>query len=527
MKKLLVLSFSFVLCFLIFTPPCLAQEIKQPTSAGTFYPDDPVELTKQVDKYLSQANPEALKGEVFALISPHAGYGYSGPTAAFGYKLVQGKSYKTVIVIGTSHNYGFSGVSIYSEGFFRTPLGDLEIDKDFTKELINKDADIVFDPAAFAKEHSVEVQLPFLQRSLSGFKIVPVVTGDCSFEMCKKLANLLKAAIGSRKDILVVASTDMYHGFDYDEAGVVDSVTLSYLKNMDAEGLYFALRDAKAQLCGGFGVVSTLLLAKELGHDKLFVLKHTNSAEVTGKKVKGIWTVGYASCVIDSRHSERSPEGEAKNLDGREILQSAAGLLQNDGKNISQLSHQKKGDVMLDNEQRKKLLEIARRSIEKYLKDGEKMEIKESDPLLIQESGAFVTLHEAGQLRGCIGNLVGRGPLYLTVRDMAVEAATGDSRFEALKLPELKNIEIEISVLSPMQKIKDVAEIKLGLHGVLVKKGFNSGVFLPQVASETGWSKEEFLSQLCSQKAGLAPDAWKDKSTDIYIFSAEVFSEKE
>ena len=182
---------------------------------------------------------------------------------------------------------------------------------------------------------------------------------------------------------------------------------------------------------------------------------------------------------------------------------------------------------MLDKNQRTKLLEIARHSIETYLKTGKKIQLTEQDPLLLKEMGAFVTLSKHGQLRGCIGNLIGKQPLYLTIRDMAIEAATGDPRFPAVDLSEIKELEIEISVLSPLERIESADKIELGKHGVLVKKGFSSGVFLPQVAAETGWSKEEFLSNLCSHKAGLAPDAWKDKSTEIYIFSAEVFSEKD
>jgi AmmeMemoRadiSam system protein A len=190
---------------------------------------------------------------------------------------------------------------------------------------------------------------------------------------------------------------------------------------------------------------------------------------------------------------------------------------------------QEKGEVaMLSKEQRKKLLVIARNSIETYLKTGEKLQLTENqDPLLLKEMGAFVTLHEHGELRGCIGNLVGQQPLYLTVRDMAVEAAVDDPRFLPLRLNELKDIEIEISALSPLERIDSVDEIKMGIHGVLVRRGFSSGVFLPQVATETGWSKEEFLSNLCAHKAGLPADTWKDKSTEIYIFTAEVFSEKE
>jgi AmmeMemoRadiSam system protein B/AmmeMemoRadiSam system protein A len=463
-----------------------AQDIKSPNVAGSFYPDNPQELSHLIDKFLDTANPAPQEGEIFALILPHAGYEYSGQVAAFGYKLIKDKPYKTVIVIGPSHA-GFSGVSVYPEGLFRTPLGDLEIDKDFTQKLLYKDKEIFFEPFAFAREHSVEVQLPFLQKVLTDFKIVPIVMGDCSLSTCQKLANLLKEAIGNRNDILVVASTDMYHGYDYQEAEIIDNLTLSYLKNMDAQGLYSGLRQEKLQLCGGFPVVVTLILAKELGYNKLNILKYTNSAIVTGRKIKGIWTVGYASCVI----------------------------------------MQKKGEVaMLNKEQRKRLLEIARQSIETYLKTGKKLEVSETDPVLLKEMGAFVTLHERGELRGCIGNLVGNQPLYLMVRDMAVEAATADPRFPAVKESELKNIEIEISVLSPLEKTDDADKIQMGVHGVLVRRGFRSGVFLPQVATETGWSKEEFLSNLCLHKAGLSPDAWKDKSTEIYIFTAEVFSEK-
>lgn len=486
--KFLILTCAFTFHLLPFALECFAQDVKYPNVAGTFYPDNPVELSQMIDKFLEMAQPEPVRGDIFALISPHAGYGYSGQVAAYGYKLIKGNSYKTVVVIGTSHHYGFSGISVYPQGKFRTPLGDLEIDREFTLKLLNKDQDLLFEPAAFTKEHSVEVQLPFLQRVLTDFKIVPVVMGDCSLSVCQKLAQLLKEAVGNRKDVLVVASTDMYHGYDYEEAEAVDGRTLSHLKNMDAEGLYSGLRKGKFQLCGGFGVVTATILGKQLGHNKLSVLEYTNSGIVTGRKTKGLWTVGYASCVIDE---------------------------------------EKKGEeAMLNKEQRERLLEIARKSIQEYLKTGKKPQISETDPMLLKEMGAFVTLHKQGQLRGCIGNFIGQQALYLTVRDMAIEAAVGDPRFAQVELSELKDIEIEISALSPLEKIEDPDKIQIGAHGVLVRKGFRSGVFLPQVATETGWSKEEFMSNLCAHKAGLAPDAWKDGSTEIYIFTAEVFSEK-
>jgi len=493
--------FTFLFLTLVFNQACYGEDIKQPNVAGQFYPDNPGQLSGMIEGFLDTATPQSVEGEIFALISPHAGYAYSGQVAAYGYKLIKNKPYKTVIVLGASHQYGFVGASVYPEGVFRTPLGDLEVDKEFAQKLLNKEQDITFEPAAFAKEHSIEVQLPFLQKTLSGFKIVPIVMGDCPLSTCQRLASLLKEAIGERKDILVIASTDMYHGYDYEELNKIDRMTLDAINNMDAEGLYYGLREGKFQMCGGFPVVTAIILSKGLGHNKAVILKHTDSAEVTGRKTKGIWTVGYASCVIDQEESASSlPDGR----------QAAGG-----------------GRDMLNADQRKRLLEIARNSIETYLKTNKKLELSETDPLLMKKMGAFVTLNERGELRGCIGNLIGAQPLYLTVRDMAVEAAVGDPRFPSVDLSELKDIDIEISVLSPMERVDSADKIQLGVHGVLIKRGFNSGVFLPQVATETGWSKEEFLSTLCAHKAGLPASAWKDKSTELYVFTAEVFSEKD
>jgi len=184
-----------------------------------------------------------------------------------------------------------------------------------------------------------------------------------------------------------------------------------------------------------------------------------------------------------------------------------------------------KMETILTKLQRNKLLRIARDSIDLYATGRKELNVKEDDPLLNQNMGAFVTLHKENRLRGCIGNIVGRQPLYLTVRDMAIAASTDDPRFSPVTKEELKNIDIEISVLSPLKKITSADEITLGEHGVLVRNDFTSGVYLPQVATETGWSKEQFLNSLCGDKAGMSPDAWKKGACDIYIFSAEVFKE--
>jgi len=473
-----IIVFSFVsICF---------ASIKQAEFGDQFYPAQKEELSTMIDNLLEKADPKPISEDIFMLISPHAGYGYSGQTAAFGYKLIKNKPYKTVIILGTSHHRLFNGAAVYGQGSFVTSLGKIDIDEEFVKKITGRIPEVFAEESVFFKEHSVEVQLPFLQKVLTDFKIVPVVVGDCSLDDCKKIASLFSEAIKERKDVLAIVATDLYHGYDFQQADNVDKFTLSLIEKMDYEDLYHALRDEKAQACAGFAAVVGLKIAKDKGCQKIEVLNHTNSAIVTGKLAKGEWTVGYASCAV--------------------IYPS--------------------GGNMLNNQQREKLLKIARQSIQTYLKTGKKLEVSEADSILNQKMGAFVTLNKHGDLRGCIGNLIGSQPLYLTVRDMAVESAVDDPRFSPLTLTELKDVEIEISALSPMERVSSAEQIELGKHGVLVRKGYQSGVFLPQVATETGWSKEEFLNNLCAHKAGLPASAWKNKDTELYIFSAEVFSEK-
>jgi len=181
----------------------------------------------------------------------------------------------------------------------------------------------------------------------------------------------------------------------------------------------------------------------------------------------------------------------------------------------------------LNRRQRKALLKIARDTIDRYLRTGERLDAKVDDDLLKQDMGAFVTLREHGNLRGCIGHMEARAPLYLTIRDMAIAAAARDPRFEPVTLGEMDAIDIEISVLTPMERIEDYNMIEPGKHGVMVMRGLRSGVYLPQVAVETGWDRDQFMTSLCAHKAGIPANAWKTGDCDIYIFTAEVFGEKD
>ena len=483
---------SLFLFALLASPAVIfAVDLKKASCAGNFYPADKEQLQRTIDDFLSSAVPESPNVRPFAVICPHAGYVYSGPTAACSYKLIKDKPYKTVVIIGCSHRAAFDGIRVYNGPGLRTPLGDVLTDAGFCSELLGKDGRISAGEQAFDGEHCIEVQLPFLQRALKQFRIVPVLMGNVDLPDCRRLAALLREAVVRRDDVLLVLSSDMCHSYDYEETQTADKKTLEAIEKMDPESLYNGLEDGSVQLCGGPAVVTGILLAREMGYGKARVLKYTNSAEVTGIRQKGNWTVGYCAVFVGSG------------------------------------DNQKEGP-MFTKEQKKELLRIARESIKFFLEKGARMQLDGgSYPAFREKLGAFVTLRKDSQLRGCIGNMVGIQPLYLTIKDMAVEAAANDPRFEALSLDEFKNVQIEISVLSPLEKVASAEDIVMGKHGVMVRNGFRSGVFLPQVATETGWSREEFLNTLCRQKAGLPAGAWKDKETQLYVFTAEVFSENE
>ena len=489
----------FLVALLLLSSPVFPKDadIQKPVVAGSFYPAESVLLAGQVMNYLNDAKPEAVNGDIIALISPHAGYIYSGPVAAYGYKAISGRKYDTVVIIGISHHVLFDGVAYLEKDLYRTPLGDVPIDLEFTRKLARAEKDTLCKyPQAYEEEHSAEVEIPFLQMSLKDFKIVVLLMGrpGPDYSTCVKLARgLVKIINESGKKVLVVASSDLSHYYKYDDAIAKDRVTLSELLSFDADRFAEAVSAGECELCGSAPVTTALIAGKALGGDKIEILKYANSGDTAGDKSR---VVGYASAVI---YKYKKEEMTSKNNEEERMLNSG---------------------------QKKELLDIARKTVESYVRAKKIPEFKETDPGLLSQEGAFVTLHKKGELRGCIGNIIGTQPLWMTVRDMAVESSTRDPRFEPVAPDELKDIKIEISVLSQPKRVQDISEIKMGTHGVIVKRGFNSGVFLPQVATETGWSRDEFLCRLCAEKAGLPADAWKDKNTELSVFTAQVFGEE-
>ncbi len=470
-----------IFCLVLITTTQAAQEVKAPNVAGQFYSADPAELRQNIATYMAQVNSVPV-GQIQAMIAPHAGYVYSGAVAAYGYNAARNNKYSTIVVIAPSHFVPFDGVSLWPQGSFQTPLGMVDIDEDFTRALMKEDAQFRFVPEAFDKEHALEVQLPFIQTVFPGVKIVAMIMGNADAGVCQRLAKALDKIVGQRSDVLVIASSDMSHYHDYATAVREDDGTLDAIRRQDPEALFKGCLSGTMEMCGFVPATAVLLYARFRNLDHAEVLKYANSGDVTGDKTR---VVGYSSTVF-----YKLPQASET----------------------------------LSKSQKERLVTVARNTLDEFVTKGSASEVKESDPRLNQVQGAFVTLTKQGQLRGCIGAIIGQKPLVQTVRDMSIAAASEDPRFKPVAPDELKDIEVEVSVLSLPQRIKDAAQVVLGTHGVIISDGGeHQGVFLPQVATETGWGKEEFLSELCAQKADLPPDCWKSPGTELYIFTADVF----
>jgi AmmeMemoRadiSam system protein B/AmmeMemoRadiSam system protein A len=468
------------------------KEIREPAVAGAFYPDNPEVLSRDVKRYLENAKKEKLDGEIVALVSPHAGYMYSGQVAAYAYKLIEGKAFDSVVVVAPSHRALFKGASVYDRGGYRTPLGTVPVDVDLSRKMMGQRKEIQFLPEAHFQEHSLEVQIPFLQVALKSFKLVPIVMEPYwSWESCQYLASAIAEAAKGKK-VLLIASSDLSHFHSYEEAVKLDQIVLADIDRFDPEGLNRDLKKGICEACGGGPIISIMLAAKALGANKGKVVKYLNSGDVTGDRSR---VVGYGAAVF------------YKAMGGKEKMK--------DEKKVGV-------DLGLNQEEKKILHHIAKTVIENKVKGKPVPDFKIESPILKENRGAFVTLQKRGQLRGCIGYIEGHGPLYKTIEKMAEAAAFNDPRFTPVQEKELPELDIEISVLTPLKRITDVNEIQVGKHGIYIKKGWFSGLLLPQVATEYGWDRQTFLEHTC-QKAGLPSNAWKEKDTEIYIFSADIF----
>jgi len=343
-------------------------------------------------------------------------------------------------------------------------------------------------PTPDKPDHSLEVQLPFLQRVLGQFQLVPIIVGDQSYDTDRALGVAL-AKLVQGTNTLIVASSDLSHYHTYDEAEKLDHKTLQAIQEYDYFNLARNLDQRVWEACGGGPIVAAMIAAERLGANEARLLRYANTGDVTGDRSR---VVGYGAVAL------------VKAAGGGKSAEAA---------------------FSLSRQERAALLKIARESVEMAVAKGRKYETAIGEtPALAQERGAFVTLTEKGQLRGCIGYVAPVEPLYLTVRDVAIHAALNDSRFRPVAVSELGDLAYEISVMSPLHHVQDVHEIRVGQHGLLIHGEGHEGLLLPQVAAEEHWDVATFLEQVC-YKAGLGRRAWQSADADLFRFTALVFGE--
>ncbi len=461
-----------VLLALIVSAACTPQ-VKPPAVAGAFYPADPAELRSTVKDFLDHAGPrQPDEGRMLALITPHAGYAYSGQVAAYGYKNLP-PDIDTVVLIGPSHHEAFTGASVYTEGAFQTPLGDVPIDETLASSLIDPYSDVAFLPGAYAKEHSLEVQLPFLQSVLGKFKIVPVLVGRPTRNMFDHLATAIARILAENPRAIAIASSDMSHYHPYDSALKKDAFMIESIESLAPNQCEQTAFSGNGELCGLYPVMITLEAARRMGANETVKFMYANSGDTTGKLDS---VVGYLSMGI-----YKSP---------------------------------------LTADEKQQILSLARSAISEGVLKGDELEFQTALPRLRADAAVFVTINRQGRLRGCIGTVFPTMPLYKSIIKNSIAAALHDNRFKPMTPPELNDMQIEVSILSPMIPVSNPQDIVVGRDGLYIVKDKHNGILLPQVPVEFGWSREEYLQHL-AEKAGLPPDAWREHA-QIYRFEAEV-----
>jgi MEMO1 family protein len=482
-------------------PAELAKSVLRSSLPGSWYSADAGTLSKQIEGFFEKAEVEPVNN-VIALILPHAGYQYSGQTAAFGLKTTN-KQYKRVIVIGPSHYVPMEDVlSVPRATHYETPLGQIPLDVEFIDKLLKHP---IFQniPRANESEHSTQIEVPLLQYAQKDFKLVPIVAGDCSEETIAQAGNILKNLIDD--DTLVIASSDFTHfGPNYgyvpfrenipEQLKQLDMGAYERIKALDCKGFLEYRSKTGTTICGFVPISILLSMLDKSVEAKL--IKYATSGELTGDYTNSVSYLSVAFLGKWGNSSEIKPEAS-----------------------IHELSK----------EDKKQLLALARKSLVYFLRNRKAPEASElnvavSDAMKCQRA-AFVTLKEDLQLRGCIGDIFPRQPLYKSIISNAIYAGVNDRRFPPVTEAECNDITIEISALTVPKPIASSDEIRIGIDGVVLNKNGYSAVFLPQVAPEQGWDVNQMLTQL-SLKAGLPGDAWKE-GANFLVFQADVFGENE
>jgi AmmeMemoRadiSam system protein B/AmmeMemoRadiSam system protein A len=482
------------------------KKVREPAVAGMFYPASPDKLKRTVTDSLNAARKEQFDQPVKALLVPHAGYLYCGRSLAAAYKQIEQPSfpYDTVVLIGPSHRVRTRAAALSSAQSWQTPLGRVTVDQKLSRQFAEQSDRIEFNDGAHAREHALEVQLPYLMVASRGkpFKIVPILTNSPD-PMDHEIVARALAELASDPRTLIVISTDLSHYPPVKLAEEVDKAMLNAVTSLSAQTVMDEYRKRMKKgypglsvaMCGLEAVLCVVRAAKDLGINRARVVSYAHSGMVSKDDQR---VVGYGAVVFTGSPSNQSL-GPAEPL-----------------------------KVSFSDESGKELISMARSAV-KAAVEGSWVRYDPSDnPELQVRGGCFVTLKNNGKLRGCIGRFTSDAPLWRLVREMAVSSATRDHRFATnpIKPSEVPDLEVEISVLSPSRKVTDpLKDIKLGRDGIIVRDKGRSGTFLPQVATETGWNLEEFLGHCARDKAGLAWEGWKSPTAEVFAYTATIIRE--
>jgi AmmeMemoRadiSam system protein B/AmmeMemoRadiSam system protein A len=465
--------------------------------AGTFYPADRNSVEQMMKEFFHPFESSKGRSDVAAVIVPHAGYVFSGAVAASAFAQIDSeREYEHIFLLGPSHHVYIDGASVNTQfTAYATPLGNVKVDTALCKELIKACSSFSYNTAAHDKEHCLEVQLPFLLFHLKKMPpIVPVIIATQTLATLEKIADTLRPYFNEKN--LFVISSDFSHYPSYKDACEVDKLTgnaiekgsLNDFLEVLAQNEKKGVRNLATSACGQSPIAALLYLIENRNDIHIKHIEYKNSGDSQYGDRQQV--VGYHSFVFY--------RGEKKN-----------------------------NTFSLTDKEKNILLKIARTSIRNKLARECKPVCDDTEltPMLKTNCGAFVTLEENDRLRGCIGHFGSDIPLYQVVEEMAKEAAFGDPRFYPLQQNELNDVNIEISVLSPMKRIHSIDEFTLGKQGIYILKGGRSGTFLPQVADETHWTKEEFLGHCAHDKVGIDWDGWKE--AELYTYEAVVFKENQ
>ncbi len=458
--------------------------------AGQFYPADKAALSGFVDAALAAGGEKRPAGEIAAVLAPHAGYEYSGKMAGLAYKFI-GDSYDTVVILAAGHTEGVKGSAMLASDFYETPLGKVFPDKALAAALMKASPLFEERPSAHAREHAVEVQLPFLQRKLKKpFKLLAAVLNTNDLKSLKTIGAALAASLKGKKALLVI-STDFSHYPRKNDAAAADGAMRLAIESMDLELVWTASRSLLDKRIPGLETCACGEAALEAGME---------AARLLGAR-------SFHTLKLSDSYAENPRPGPDR------VVGYISGLFLKLGK----------PDIRLSREQKAALLKEARLTLENHFAGKEPPAGLEPDPRLNLPGAVFVTLTKGGQLRGCVGTVAPSMTLMDAVRYGAFGAAFRDGRFQRLKREELAEIKIEVSALSPL-KPSNAGDLMPGVHGVVVVKNDRSGLFLPQVWEQIP-AKENFIGELCEQKAGLPRDCWKDAGTRLYSFTVDSIKE--